>query len=67
MAGADGAAVPDGPEPVTEPDPGPDEEPGREEAPDMEKAPPPAAYGGVRVRAVGTAPSKRSGEVRPSP
>lgn len=43
------------------------EEEGPEEAPETRKAPPPAAYGGLRVHAVGAAPSKSSGEVRPSP
>lgn len=81
MAGTDGAEVPDGSEPVNEvrtagteaaaePEPELDETPEEgdlEEAPETRKAPPPAPYGGLRVRAVGAAPSKSSGEVRPSP
>lgn len=59
-----------GTEEEAEPEPELDETPeegGPEEAPETRKAPPPAPYGGLRVRAVGAAPSKNSGEVRPSP
>lgn len=73
MAGADGAEVSDGPEPVSasgvsqaEEEPEPELESEPDEGPETQKAPPPA-YGGLRVHAVGAAPSKSSGEVRPSP
>ncbi len=70
MAGADAAAVSDGSEPVSreEVQETTEEEPESEseEEQETQKTPPPA-YGGLRVHAVGAAPYRRTGEVRPSP